>query len=67
MESTKIIEYMNEIFSERDSRQYLEGPINPQLLRLQDKRSHHVVRKSVHLIDVIRSILRHLLSAVVIP
>ena len=67
MESTKIIEYMNEIFSERDSQQYLEGPINPQLLRLQDKRNHHVVRKSVHLIDIVPSILKHLLSSVVIP
>lgn len=67
MESTKTIEYMNEIFSERDSQQYLGGPINHQLLRLQDKRSHHVVRKSVHLIDIVPSILRHLLSSVVIP
>lgn len=58
---------MNEIFSERDSQQYLEGPINPQLLKLQDKRSHHVVRKSVRLTDITPSILRHLLNAVVIP
>lgn len=66
MESTKIIEYMDEIFSGRDSQQYLQGPINTQLLRLQDKMSHHVLRKSVQLTDIIPSILMHLLSAVMI-